>query len=189
LIFKECFGGWTSETFKDVHTSVRVALRNALRRNGVFVDGTPILRLYDALVILLQEEEQADWPRDEIDKEIRRGGFNSWRNYIQYPEWSQPVQRLPSGTPSPPAVVRTTREHDDSILLPQHPVRVDPPEPAGRPPRHTSTLPPPQQPTNSQTPPAVHSRHQEPIANQQYGMRVGSAFSDQIQSGRRVSLP
>ena len=73
-------------------------LRDALRSNGVYVPKIKFQSIAKSLEIVVQEEEQAEWPQKELDKESLSENFNSWQN-TQDPKAAEARQRVFSVVP------------------------------------------------------------------------------------------
>lgn len=102
--FRADFEGWTKKLFALAHKSVRGRLKETLRDQGVYVAlaGQNDKSLFE----VLNEKEPAEWPQEQLERQIKRHGFKSWLN----PNYRQRIEAmnapaesaiLTSATPAP----------------------------------------------------------------------------------------
>jgi hypothetical protein len=79
--YQEDFNTFTKEVFTDCDSTLLRELRDILRTNGVYVKRARGVTIAKELFAVLEEQEQAEWPKEEIQKQITApGGFNSAKN-------------------------------------------------------------------------------------------------------------
>ena len=88
------FANFTEEAFRKASQFYVTKLKNFLRDNGVYVEMSRKVKMTEGLYNAAQEEEQATWPPDELQKEIESGTFNSKLNLTH-------AQRTLRTTPAP----------------------------------------------------------------------------------------
>jgi len=67
------FEKFTEKAFAKATPYYLAKLRTQLRTHGVFVDSSRNVKMAKALHITAQEESQADWPRDELETQMKQG--------------------------------------------------------------------------------------------------------------------
>lgn len=84
LDFGMYFNGWTENSFQRLHRCIRKLLRDCLRSNGVYLAKSRNCSIAKSLEACVLEDPddntQAPWPLEELEKEIKTGFFNSHRN-------------------------------------------------------------------------------------------------------------
>jgi hypothetical protein len=75
--YQEDFKGWTEQLFALGHKTIRTTLRDLLRDNSINVGGTRYVS--QQLFNILQESRYTEWPKEEIEKQMKNGrDFNSY---------------------------------------------------------------------------------------------------------------
>jgi hypothetical protein len=137
--FRADFEGWTKTLFALAHKSVRGRLKETLRDQGVYVAlaGQNDKSLFE----VLNEKEPAEWPQEQLERQIKRHGFKSWLNptYRQRIEAMNAPAASASSTPAPPTPVPRSETKPATMPTPlqehlpplsQQPVSPAPPEEA-----------------------------------------------------------
>ena len=103
--FRADFEGWTKKLFALAHKSVRGRLKETLRDQGVYVAlaGQNDKSLFE----VLNEKEPAEWPQEQLERQIKRHEFRSWLNpkYRQRIEAMDAPMQSASSIPAPPASI------------------------------------------------------------------------------------
>ena len=80
-VYQVNFANFTEEAFCKASQFYVAKLKNFLRDNGVYVEMSRKVKMTEGLYNAAQEEEQATWPPDELQKEIESGTYPEARAY------------------------------------------------------------------------------------------------------------
>ena len=97
------FANFTEEAFRKASQFYVTKLKNFLRDNGVYVEMSRRVKMTEGLYNTAQEEEQATWPPDELQKEIESGTFNS-KLKLTNAQRTLRTTPTPRSTPTPSSI-------------------------------------------------------------------------------------
>jgi hypothetical protein len=98
--YQVSFANFTEGAFRKASQYYVTKLKNLLRDNGVYVEMSRKVKMTEGLYNTAQEEEQATWPPDELQKEIESGTFNS-KLKLTHAQRTLQTTPTPRSTPAP----------------------------------------------------------------------------------------